>query len=249
MNDNDISDHNLYLLVDGQLDRASKKKLMDKIDASPELKQKLAGISKVKELIGLAYMQELPRPSAARGKPATASSSVFVALAACLIMGLGLTLGWISHHYYDSSEHVVAAADNPAVISRPEIPVDLSTQIVRKYMLHVSFLNEAQLDNALVESSSILDSYAATGLPVQMELAFDLQAVRIFEPQHIGQAQKIISLLGRYENLEVYACSESLGRLLGEMEKPEEMSGFHTNRVVQEMVPERIKQGWIYIKV
>jgi len=249
MSDNEINDHTLYLLVDGQLDGPSKKKLMKKINASPELKQKLAGISKVKELIGLAYIQELPRSSPAKGKSSISIHSLFVALAASLIMGLGLTLGWISHHYYDSTDHVVATTDYPAVISRPEIPVDLSAQNVRKYMLHVNFLNEVQLENALAETRSILNSYAANGLPVQMELAFNLQAVRIFEPQHISQAQKIIALMSRYENLELYACSKALGMILGEIEKPEEMSVFHTDRIVEEMISERIEQGWIYIKV
>ena len=249
MNDNEINDHSLYLLVDGQLDKTSKKKLMEKINASPELKQRLARISKVKELISLAYIQELPKSSSVKGKSSISISSLIVALAASLIMGLGLTLGWIAHHYYDTSDYVVATTDYPAVISRPEIPVDLSPQSVRKYMLHVNFLNEVQLDNALVETSSILNSYAAVGLPVQMELVFNLQAVRIFEPQHISQAQKIKALISRHENLELYACSESLGMILGDYEKPEEMSVFHTDRIVEEMISEKIKQGWIYIKV
>ena len=68
MNNNDTHEHNLYLLVDGQLDEASKKKLMDKVNTSPQLKQKLADISKVKELVSLAYAQETSRPVSSHGK-------------------------------------------------------------------------------------------------------------------------------------------------------------------------------------
>lgn len=249
MNDKEIDHHSLYLLIDGQLDTTSKKKLMEKINASPELKQKLADVSKVKELISLAYTQELSRPAPVKDKSSNIFPNLFVALAASLIMGLGVTLGWISHQHYDSLDPVLVTTNNPAEISRSAIPVDASTRNARKFIIHVNFLNETQLESAIVETSSILNSYASVGLPVQMELAFNLQAVRIFEPQHISQAQKVKKLIDGHENLKLYACSESLDSILGDFEKPEVMSVFHTDRIVQEMIDERINQGWIYIKV
>jgi len=249
MNDKEIDHHSLYLLIDGQLDTTSKKKLMEKINASPELKQKLADVSKVKELISLAYMQELSRPAPVKDKSSNIFPNLFVALAASLIMGLGVTLGWISHQHYDSLDPVLVTTKNPAEMSRSAIPADASTRNTRKFIMHVNFLNDADLENAIAETSSILNSYASAGLPVQMELAFNLQAVRIFEPQNISQAQKVKALVDRHKNLTLYACSESLDRFLGNFDKPDEMSAFHTDRIVEEIISERINQGWIYIKV
>jgi intracellular sulfur oxidation DsrE/DsrF family protein len=249
MNDYGIDDHSLYLLVDGQLDTTSQRRLMEKINASPELKRKLADVSKVKELISLAYTQETSRPAPVKDRSSNIFPSLFVAMAASLIMGFGVTLGWITHQHYDSLDPVIVTTINPAVNSRPAIPVDASTQNIRKFIIHVNFLDESQLESAIVETSSILHSYASVGLPVQMELAFNLQAVRIFEPQHISQAQKVKKLIDGYENLKLYACSESLDKILGDFKKPEVMSVFHTDRIVREMIDERINQGWIYIKV
>ena len=249
MKDSDISDHNLYLLVDGQLDAISKKRLMKKIHASADLEERLAGISKVKELISLAYVQEIHRPAPVRAKTANFSSSLLVAMAASLIIGFGLTLGWITHQQHDFLNPVLVSTNNSEATPGAENYIPASTRDVRKFILHVSFLDEAQLENAITETSSILNSYASVGLPVKMELAFNLQAVRIFEPQHIDQAQKVKALISRHQNLQLYACSESLDRFLDDLEKPEEMSAFHTDRIVEEMITERIRQGWIYIKV
>ncbi len=35
---------------------------------------------------------------------------------------------------------------------------------------------------------------------------------------------------------------------LGDIEMPQEMSLFHSNEIVKEMIPERMEQGWVYIK-
>jgi intracellular sulfur oxidation DsrE/DsrF family protein len=249
MNNNDTHEHNLYLLVDGQLDAASKKKLMDKVNTSPQLKQKLADISKVKELVSLAYAQETPRPVSSHSKSPSPNSSLLVALAASLIMGLGVMMGWMTHQHYSVAVPLLANADPAHAVSRPAIPQQASIQNVRKFIIHVDFLNEGQLDSAMVETTSILNSYASVGMPVQMELAFNLQAVRMFESQNIGQAQKVKALASRYENLKLYACSESLDKFMGDFEMPADMSVFHADRIVEEMIPERIDQGWIYIKV
>jgi intracellular sulfur oxidation DsrE/DsrF family protein len=249
MNNNDTHEHNLYLLVDGQLDEASKKKLMDKVNTSPQLKQKLADISKVKELVSLAYAQETSRPVSSHGKSPSPYSSLFVAVAASLIMGLGVMMGWMTHQHSDAAVPVLVNASPSEAGSRAAMPQDTINWKVRKYIVHVNFLNEAQLDSAIAETTSILNSYASVGIPVQMELAFNLQAVRIFESQNIGQAQKVKALASRYENLKLYACSESLDMFLGDFEMPADMSAFHADRIVEEMIPERIDQGWIYIKV
>jgi len=249
MKDNNISDHSLYLLVDGQLDTVSERKLMAKINASPELKQKLAEVSKVKELVSLAYMQEESRPTPVRRRSSKSFPSLLVSLAASLIMALGVTLGWITHQHYESSVPLSVSTSDPAAVSNPVTSVDAITRDVRKFIIHVNFLNKAQLENAIIETSSILDSYASVGLPVQMELAFNLQAVRMFEPQNIGQAQKVKALISRHKNLKLYACSDSLEMNLSDLDKPEEMSAFHTDRVVEKLITERINQGWVYIKV
>ena len=249
MNNNDTHEHNLYLLVDGQLDEASKKKLMDKVNTSPQLKQKLADISKVKELVSLAYAQETSRPVSSHGKSPSPYSSLFVAVAASLIMGLGVMMGWMTHQHYSVAVPLLANADSAHAVSRPAISQEASIQNVRKFIIHVNFLNEAHLDSAMAETTSILNSYASVGIPVQMELAFNLQAVRMFDPQNIGQAQKVKALASRYDNLKLYACSESLDMYLGDFEMPADLSAFHSDRIVEEMILERIDQGWIYIKV
>jgi intracellular sulfur oxidation DsrE/DsrF family protein len=249
MNNNENNQHNLYLLIDGQLDAASSKKLMEKVNASPELKQKLADISKVKELISLAYTHEVPRPAPLNARSTPSYSSFFVALAASLIMGLGGMMGWMTHQHYQAALPAFETANPSATESGSETSQAASIQQVRKFIIHVDNLNEAQLDSAMVETSSILNSYASVGIPVQMEMAFNLQAVRIFEPQNIHQAQKVKALIKQHKNLKLYACSESLEKFLTDFEMPADMSVFHSNQIVEDMITDRIDQGWIYIKV
>jgi intracellular sulfur oxidation DsrE/DsrF family protein len=249
MTKREMAEHSLHLLVDDQLDPGAKAKLIAEIKESPELQQKLAQISKTKELLKLAYIQELIRPATTQSKSPIINSSILVAVAASLIMTVGLTLGWISHQYSNPVGIAVAKIEHPAEISKPAVAVDASLQNARKYILHVDFLNENRLNSAIIETSSILDSYAATGLPAQLDMVFNMQAVRMFEPENAGQAQAVKALLSKYGNLELYAYSESIKMFLGEFDNSKVIPGFHTDRIVEDMISERIKQGWIYLKI
>ena len=180
MNNKEITDHSLHLLVDNQLDPASKKSLKKVIAESPELQQKLKHITEVKELVALAYIQENPRVAWTIAKTAESKSSFFAALAASVIMTIGLALGWFAHQQYESEVYVVAKTSAQTETTRPEIPLQINLQNARKYMLHFDSMNDANLQTALLETRSILDSYASSGLPVKFDLLFDLESVNMF---------------------------------------------------------------------
>jgi len=247
MNNREITDHSLHLLVDGQLDSASKKVLKKQIQNSPELQQKLKDITEIKELVSLAYVQEKPKPLNSFGfsllKPAS-----MVGIAASLIMTIGLALGWMAHQQYENPVYVVAKSEIRQDITRQQIPLEINLQNARKYMLHFDSMNKDRFENALIEASSLLQSYAKSGLPVKVDLLFDQQAVEIFEPRHAAQISQLKALINEFENIQFYACSKSLKMFLGDIEMPQEMSLFHSNEVVLEMIPERMEQGWVYIK-
>ncbi len=247
MNNSEITDHSLHLLVDGQLDSATKKKLKIQIQKSPELQQKLKNITEIKELIGLAYVQEKPEPMSRNGSSFFTQNSM-MGIAASLIMTIGLALGWIAHQQYDNTLYVVAKSEVRPETIRQQIPLEINLQSARKYMLHFDSINEGRFENALIETSSLLNSYARSGLPVMVDLLFDQQAVLLFEPRHTAQIQQLKGLINEFENIQFYACAESLRMFLGDMQMPREINLFHSNEVVREMIPERMEQGWVYIK-
>ena len=247
MNNKEITDHSLHLLVDGQLDQASAKRLKKEIETSPELQKKLKKITEIKELISLAYVQEKPEPVTNR-KFLMFNPAPVVALAASLIMVVGLTLGWFAHSQYEGPQYVVAQTESRTAVISPEIPLGVNLQSARKYMMHFDSMDEDRFESALIETSSILNSYANSGLPVKVDLLFDQQSVHMFKPQYAGQIQQLKKLINEYENIQFYACSESLRMFLGDLEMPEEIKLFHSDEVVKEMIPQRIEQGWVYIK-
>lgn len=248
MNNKQITDHSLQLLVDNQLDEISRVKLIKQIDKSPDLQQKLKQLTELKELIGLAYIQELPRRSVTDRK-SSFDPSFFVALAASLIMALGLTLGWFAHQQYGPQQIDVAKAETTTETIRQRTPIDLTSENDRKFIMHFDSLNENRLQAALYETSSIIESYANSDLPVKIDLLFDQESVHMFKPQHASQVQHLKALINKHDNIDFYACSKSLRMFLNADEISEDISIFHSDQIVQDMIPERIKQGWVYIKI
>jgi len=116
-------------------------------------------------------------------------------------------------------------------------------------MLHFDSMNKDRFENALIETSSLLNSYAKSALPVKVDLLFGQQAVEIFEPRYAVQIRQLKGLINRFENTQFYACSVTLRMFLGDIEMPQEMRLFHSDDVVKGMIPERMVQGWGYIKV
>jgi len=248
MNNDEITDHSLHLLVDNQLDSASKKKIKKEIELSPELQGRLKGITEVKELVALAYIQERPRTALAESKSSIAKGSFYAAFAASVMLVVGLTVGWFAHQQYDSEVYVVANSETRSETLRPQIPLEINLQNARKYMLHFDTLNENKLQSALLETRSILDSYANSGLPIKVDLLFDRESVEIFKPQHLSQITYLKNLITDYENINLFACSESIRLFLGDMKLTDDINLFHTSQVVKEMIPGRIEEGWVYIK-
>ena len=248
MNNKEITDHSLHLLVDNQLDPASKKRLKKEVEACSELQQKLRNINEVKELVALAYIQESPRTSWTESNAAMTNTSFFVAVAASVMMVIGLTLGWFAHQQYQAEVYVVANTEVRSESIRAQIPLQINLQNARKYMLHFDSMNEIKLQTALLETRSILDSYARSGLPIKVDLLFDLESVKIFKPQNISHINYLKSLVNNYENIQLFACSESIRIFLGDMEMNEDVKLFHTDQVVKKMIAERVEQGWVYIK-
>jgi anti-sigma factor RsiW len=110
MNNQEITDHSLHLLVDGQLDAASCKKLQQQIDASPQLQQKLKRIIETRELVSLAYLQEKAPAPTPRKPTALFATPAYAAIAASIIMAIGLMLGWAGHQFFQPDQLVVARA-------------------------------------------------------------------------------------------------------------------------------------------
>ncbi len=247
MNHQEITDHSLHLLVDGQLDDATRRQLEQQIKASPELQKKLKNIVEIKELVGLAYVQ--PQPVERRSaRKLFFNQYNLAALAASLIMAIGLILGWTGHELYQQKHIVVANAARTIEPPRQQQSLQMELQHARKYMIHLDSYNPARLQKALLETRSLLDSYAHSGLPVKLDVLFDQQGIEILNKQHTAQIRQIKALVEQYPNLQFYACSKSIKLFLSNDKISSDIRFFHANQVVEELIPKRIEEGWVYIK-
>lgn len=250
MNFDEYFYHNLHLLVDGQLDATTTRALQKKIDSSPELQQELKRIIEIKELLALAYLQEKPAVSDHASPYGSIGVNSFMAIAASLILTVGLLIGWMGHQFYSHDEIMVASNAPPVEVSVPGYhqSLQLGIQDARKYMMHLDSSDDAHLQKALLETSSILHSYAESGLPVKLDVLLNQHAVDLLKPQHVAQIKQIKALINQYDNIQLYACSKSLKLFLKPGEISSDIKLFHSDQVVDELIPKRIKAGWVYIK-
>ena len=95
MNTQAISDEELNAFVDGQLNAADQARVLEAINRDTGLQRRVAEYQQTKALLRHAY----EHPPLARTQPVAASSRTWQALAATLLLSLGITAGWFTHSF------------------------------------------------------------------------------------------------------------------------------------------------------
>lgn len=88
-----VNEEELHAFVDGQLSAADQARVLDAIDRDPALQRRVAEFQQTKALLRHAY-ERPPQPLENR---TTQPSPVWQALAATLLLSLGLGAGWFTH--------------------------------------------------------------------------------------------------------------------------------------------------------
>ena len=234
--DLNISEEQLNAFVDGELESEERSCLFNEAEQSADLDQRLCQQRKLKELVQHAY-KDVPEPKPRSSRQHTGIGMVGLAVAACLLLVVGVSAGFFMHglleQYPSSGEY--AAGTNTQALAATE-----------NYILHVSSGEREQMKLALQKAEELLSS-AEPGELRQVEFVVNEQGLDLLRSDVTPFSAEIKALAS--EHVIFYACSKAIQRLeeKGVEVKlvPEAIPGYTAlDRVVI-----RMKDGWQYIKI
>lgn len=242
---NDISNELLNAYLDDSLDSDERGEIMAALENDKALAKRLCELRSTKELVQFAY--STPRKESGNKANWTfARQYSTLAVAASLFLVVGTAVGWFAHnevagnHMHANQQQFVSANDLDSVPLQEE---------QKKVILHVDTAEPERLTAALDSAEDLLMAAAAGGTPLELEIIANAKGLDLLRVSTTEYADRISKLSEKYDNFSILACSRAIKRLedMGIKVKLVPEAGIAPSALDQ--IINRLKQGWVYIKV
>ena len=243
MNIKDVSEDTLNLFIDDQLDTDEMNELHEALLDDKDLRERVCQLKAVRELIGYAYSEV---PTSRHTAPVKKRSNSFVgrAIAASVLLVTGVLLGWSTYEYSPNSVNAISAENTFQFVAN-HVTVDHGE---RKIILHIDSGDLQVVNDALNEADQLLATYRNAKMPIKLDIIANKAGINVLRKDvspYLARIQKMVD----DNDVSVYACQRSIDKA----HKKEGvdivlMNGVTTDRTARELIPERLKEGWVYIK-
>lgn len=243
MNIKNISEDKLNLFVDKQLDTDEMNEIHEALLDDKDLRERVCQLKAVRELIGYAY-SEVPG-SQDDIRQQRASSSIFAkAIAASVTLVVGVLLGWTTYEYSPNAIQAISAENTFQYVAN-HVNVEHGK---RKIVLHIDSSDVQVVNAALNEADQLLATYRKSNTPMELDIITNKKGINILRPGMSPYITRIQELLDNDE-VAIYACNRSIAKALKkEGVEIVLMPGVAKDKSARELIPERLKKGWVYIK-
>jgi intracellular sulfur oxidation DsrE/DsrF family protein len=236
-----ISEEYLNALVDGELTADEREQAYRRIEEDAEFKARACETRTLKEMIKGVYGDLPPAPSVA--KSARGLTWWPQAIAAALVLLVGLGGGWVARGELDKAPQVDRLAGLPMGYQ----PISLATQVdPGKVLLHLDSNEPARLEAALDLAERLL---AAGRAGARVEVLVNNYGLNLLRQDTSPYRERIERLTDQHANLAFVACGQTLARLKREGVRvvlvPEASV---TTSAIGEILG-HMRQGWVYVKV
>jgi intracellular sulfur oxidation DsrE/DsrF family protein len=245
-NNNDISNELLNAYLDNELDSEERGEIMAALENDPALAGRLCELRNTKELTQFAYnISPSFRHHGAQWK--YGKRFITMSLAASLWLAVGSLAGWFAHDRLGINS-IMRAGEGQIIFdsSQASLPVDVEQ---KKVILHIDSAEPDRLTAALDSAEDLLVASAANGNQLDLEIIANARGLDLLRVGTTPFAARITELTEKYDNLSILACSRAIKRLqdLGIKVKLVPEAGIAPSALDQ--IVDRLKQGWVYIKV
>lgn len=239
--DQGVSDEFLNAFVDDQLDAAEKGRAFDAIERDEALKARVCELRGLKEMVQHAYRQPPVRENfALKWRPRL---PYFQALAACLVLAIGVASGWFAHAWSGQGGEREMIRLLQAV-QRNDIGAD-----PHKLIVHAGTSNPVRLKTALDEAENLLASSRRDNRPVRVEIVANGGGVDLLRADVSPYAKRIAMMQEKYPNLDLMACGQTIKNLRAKGVDVRLLPNTGVASSALDQIALRLKQGWGYIKV
>ena len=233
MNDvRSFSDEHLNAFVDNQLGAQECDEILAAVARDAELGQRLCALRAAKELVRHAY----GRVPAARRTRNLHLPVWGGALAASVVLMLGVLAGWLGHH---------AATRVEAPRSMAAWAGGLFAAEPARILIHLDSSRAEQMDAAL----DLAEAYLAKAGSAQVEVIANHRGLELLRVDTTPYAARITELKAHHARVGFVACGQTIARLQGVGVAVELVPEAAVTRTAIEHVAERVQQGWTYLKI
>lgn len=227
------SDEQINAFVDDELTTVERSRLLEQINDEPFLRQQACELRMLKDMVRTGYRtardSKPTYPIAHRGW-------AHQAMAASLLMVLGLGLGWVMR----------GAIDEPGAMrlaSLQRVVTDPS-----RVVLHVDNSTPERFASLLDQTQQLLEEARRHGRPLQVAVIANSGGIDLLRASTAPQAERIRILQAAYPNLSFIGCAQTLGRLRESGQDIRLLPGVERAPAAVDAIVERLQSGWTYIK-
>ena len=239
--DQPVSQEYLNAFLDGELDEGERQRALARLERDAEFKARVCEARTLKELVAGAYA-ELPRQQATP-RPSKAVQYGWQAMAASVLLLVGLGAGWLAHDMRSAPVEMDRLAGLPDGYRH----VSLASRVdPDKVVLHLDSSEAARLTAVLDLAERML---AERGTHGRVEVVVNSYGLNLLRQEVTPEQARISQLANRHANLSFVACGQTVARLGREGVKvvllPEAVVA---PSAIGEILS-RMQQGWVYVKV
>lgn len=226
--DEQFSEEQINAFVDDELDPEEKSRIYTEASHDTDLDQRLCKQRKVKELVKFAYEDV---PSAKRKGPPSLGRGGFWgrALAASLLLAVGLVFGFLGRTAIETGFEPVAVATEP-----------------HSYLLHVASGAPEDMAAALERAEYLLASSPEDAVR-HVEIVANEQGINLLRSD-VTQYATEISVLQAHDVV-FYACSKTIARLEEDGVEVRLVPHAIAEYTALDRVVTRMQEGWQYEKI
>ena len=245
-NKNDVSNELLNAYLDNELDSDERAEIMTALENDSALSGRLCELRNIKELTQFAY--SVPSSGHNQSKPWKYGRrfSAF-AIAASLFMAVGSLVGWFAHDHLTTGSMI--RADRGQIYfddSQARLPLEVDQ---KKVILHVDTAEPERLAVALDSAEDLLVASASEGNMLELEIIANARGLDLLRVGTSPYAERITELSEKYDNLSILACNRAIQRLQDMGVKVQLVPEAGVAPSALDQIVNRLKQGWVYIKV
>lgn len=244
-----ISEEQLNAFIDGELDSEDRARILEAIQGDPILKASACELRTVQELVRHAY--DFPMTAESR-RCAPAMGGWGKAVAASLLLTTGALLGWVGHGQTTESRLQAMYWDEQNSFQSASIVQAAEKPGNKKVLVHLNTSDLAKVKEALDTAEQMLRTYAATNQPAEMEIVANAGGLDLLRVSQSAYADRVRDLQNQYLNVHFLACQTAMDRVRREQGidvSGDLLPGVGVTPSALDQVLDRLREGWVYIKV
>jgi intracellular sulfur oxidation DsrE/DsrF family protein len=231
--------------LDGELDAEARAELDRRLETDAVLRARLAELQATRYLVQYALHNACP-PAPPAGWRRRGIAVLGRAVAALLLIGVGVALGWALNPARPGTPLTAYLPDGAVAIQ----PAGTAHTADTRAIIHLSSADLARVSATLDEAERLLREFAVAKRRLELEIIANEEGLGAFRADIASPARaRIEALLTTYDNLRFLACGKTLERF--RREHGARVTLIPAVQVVPSALDQiilRLKDGWTYIR-